>query len=249
MIYLFSERTIPGKKSAKTTNDQHLTAEFIASQSMIRQIDIDKELNTIPITDAFLLNENNVKRSLLKQSLNDNTIQNLDILKLALENEDSETAHYAASAMLEIKRKTLSSLQEFSEQVKNSPDDFSLLASYADALKQSIEIGVLDSSMKKKYMHVYSDLLGKILSNHSTAKEYFIDKINYDLQLKQYSKAKQYCEIFIEKHSFEEMPFLLFLKYYFQIGDSESFQKMLNKLKKSPVRLSSTGLEMVRFWL
>src|SRR4051812_19179699 len=112
VLYLFK----PIKVHPATENTNHL--EMADFSFPVNQVNVEKEINFVPIQDALLLNDNQTKRKLLIHSLKENSIQNTSILTNALQNEDTETSHYAATAIMEMKRKLQNSLQEFAEKLE-----------------------------------------------------------------------------------------------------------------------------------
>jgi hypothetical protein len=212
-------------------------------------INIENEINVVPIQDALLLNDNKIKRKLLIQSLKENSIENTKVLEKALECDDSETSHYAATAIMEMKRKLLNSMQELGLLLEKKTDDFQILREYVEVINKYLKSGFLDDGTYKQYQSLLSTVLEKLLASGQGLKQHYIDKINCDLALVNYEKAAYYSERFLVEHPNEEMAYIMAMKLHYNLKNPLQLQSVISTLKKQPVRLSAQGLSIIRFWL
>ncbi len=67
---------------------------------------------------------------------------------------------------------------------------------YADTMGDYLQIGFLDEKSQKTSEKAYAAILETLLSLDTTEKKYFIAKINCEMKLENYTKAKAFCEIF-----------------------------------------------------
>jgi hypothetical protein len=168
-------------------------------------------------------------------------------LEKAIANPDSETSHYAASAVMDIQRKLLNSLQEFSVKYESDKTNPEIIVPYLDVLKSYLSSGLLDEKSRFRYRSLYSEVLESSLAI-MPKKEYFVAKIECDLELKDYLKAEQFCKAFLERFPDIEEPYLMLLSYYYQKTDGAGFKETMAALKSSKVKFSSKALEIVRYW-
>jgi hypothetical protein len=217
--------------------------------SFYKTINIENEINVVPIQDALLLNDNKIKRKLLIQSLKENSIENTKVLEKALESDDSETSHYAATAIMEMKRKLLNSMQELGLLLEKKPDNFQILRSYAETINKYLKSGFLDDGTYKQYQSLLSTVLEKLLVSGQGQSQHYIDKINCDLALVDYEKAAYYSERFLVEHPKEEMAYIMAMKLHYILKNPSQLQSVISTLKRRPVRLSAQGLSIIRFWL
>ena len=80
-----------------------------------------------------------------------------------LKDKDAEIPHYAASAIVEIKKEFDLSLQEMAACYEKNESDYDLITSYIDTLKGYINSNLLDVITIKKYTLIYVSLLEKII--------------------------------------------------------------------------------------
>lgn len=235
-------------------NDEQFVAEGIIQKQkdkseILRRVDVESETSIVPIKDVLLLNENHTKRKMLLDILKNDTFKHIGILQTALLNDDSETSHYAATAIQDIKSKLLSSIQQMEFQLGKHPDDLKLLSSYAEVIKQYVKTGFLDERTEKKYYYHYSQILERIIEIVPQEKEFYIEKINCDLQLGELYSAEKYCKSFLDYCSTEEEAYFMSMKFYFSMKNQVRFNQTLQMLRESSVRLSPNGLNKIRFWL
>ncbi|QHE53637.1 hypothetical protein [Pontibacillus sp. HMF3514] len=209
----------------------------------------EQTMNTVPFQDVLLLNENHIRRRKLLQLLKQDSFKDIQMLKVALENEDTETSHYAASSILESKRKLLNDMQEIEVQLNKSEDeDLELLLMYSERMKEYIDLEFVDENTKRKYMYQYTSILARVLEEEESQPKHFINKIEYDLQLKEYQQALQYSQKFLNAFPYNEDAYFAAMKVYYALEDEERFRKVLTQLKQSTITLSPKGLNRIRYW-
>ena len=100
IIFYFYSKT---KKHAKEYEKEEV---FLKTSKMINisQIDQNKEKNIIPVEEALIVNDHQIQRQMVMEVAKRNPKEYLNELKKALLASDTETAHYAASSILELKR-------------------------------------------------------------------------------------------------------------------------------------------------
>ena len=78
----------------------------------IFQSGTEQEGNIVPLEEALIVNEPELRRELIMNVLNDNPEEYVELLKQARMNEDVEVVHYAITAMVELSKEYDSKLQE-----------------------------------------------------------------------------------------------------------------------------------------
>ncbi|WP_313800175.1 hypothetical protein [Cytobacillus sp.] len=219
-------------------------------QSVILQnVDVEKETSIVPMKDALLLNDNQTKRKMLMDLLKNETFNRIEILQTALKNDDTETSHYAATAIQDIKGKLLNSIGEMEYQIEENPNDLKLLISFGQVIKNYLNTGFLDHRTVKQYSYRYSRIMENILEINPKGNEFYIEKINCDLQLGELETAEKYCQLFLHHCGNEEEAYFMTMKFYYTIKNQIKFHEVLQLLRQSPVRLTPQGLNKIRFWL
>lgn len=248
LIYLMNKK-VRSQKEAIPEWLMRQKTDLNQREFSIFKEDVEKERNVVPIEDALILNENKVRRTMLLDILKKESIQNIESIKFALENEDSETSHYAATAIMELKRKLLNSMQSLDTQVDENPNDVKVLSAYKEVITQYINSGFLDEKTLLKNKYNYSTILEKMIEIQPSEESYFVEKISCDLSLAEYTTARNYCDLFVRLHPDCEDAYFMDMQIHYLMKNSEGFEKSLNDLRKSSVRLSPNGLSKLRFWL
>jgi len=195
--------------------------QYSRHSAAFRTIESDKELNLIPFEEALILNNHRIRRRMLLDILKENMSQYPKLLMMALANEDSETSHYAAAALVELRGRISQSLQEMVCKYENGERSTDFLLSYADTLRECLNSGLMDKDDIGKLKLIYREVLKEILEIHTQDEVYFSDRISLDLEAKDYCSAEYYCKMFMKIHSESEQPYLMFLKLYYSLRDSK----------------------------
>ncbi|WP_066055656.1 hypothetical protein [Robertmurraya korlensis] len=211
---------------------------------------IQTETNVIPFNDALILNDNKTKRTMLIDLLKGQFQQNIDALELALQSDDSETSHYAATAVQHTKRELINQMRTIEAQLDEEEEDYSLLSIYRDTLKQYIRIEFLDAQTRKKYLYSYLQTLTKLIQLHPTHKDKnYIEKINTAITLDEHQLARETAEQFITYFPKDEDAYFYAMKVHFHMQNEFEFKQIMNQLRVTDINLSPSRLSQLRFWL
>ncbi|MFC0415029.1 hypothetical protein ACFFHH_06110 [Cytobacillus solani] len=216
---------------------------------ILQKIDFEKETSIVPMKDALLLNDIQTKRRMLMDLLKNDTFNHIGILQTALQNDDTETSHYAATAIQDIKGKLLNTIGQMEYQLEENQNDLELLIAFGQVIKNYLNTGFLDDRTVKQYSYRYSQILEKIIEIMPIEKEFYIEKINCDLQLGELETAEKYSQIFLQHCSNEEEAYFMSMKLYYSVKNQKKFHEILQMLRQSSVRLTPQGLNKIRFWL
>lgn len=208
----------------------------------------DKDKNTVPIEEALAVNDLGTRRRMMIDLLKQDSIQYLDVLQLAVSNEDTETSHYAVSAIVEVKRKLTLAMQELSVRYESDKQDPHLLRSYADVLKAYMSSGFLDDRTLLKHGYTYAEVLQHLLEADPTEPIHYKEKTEADLAIKRYEQAEATAQSYLSRFPLNEEAYLLLVKVYYARRSHEQIVAVLKRLKASPIRLSAQALALVRYW-
>ncbi|PYI53835.1 hypothetical protein [Paenibacillus flagellatus] len=210
--------------------------------------DTEKEINLVPLEEALLVNDFSTRRKMMIDLLKQDALSYMGIIQSAVSNDDTETSHYAVSAIMEVKRKLTLKLQELSVRYENDKDDPYLLRTYADVLAAYMNSGFLDDRTLMKHRYTYSGLLDRLLELAPESEKAYGEKIRTDLALREYMEAERTAQSYLRRFPNAEDAHMLMMELYFTIGSYDKLRHTLDGLKRSPVRLSNESLTAVRFW-
>ncbi|WP_138753878.1 hypothetical protein [Paenibacillus sinopodophylli] len=213
-----------------------------------KKLEVEKELNIISIEDALIVSEHSARRRVMIDVLKQDSMNYLEVLQTAVSNEDTETSHYAVSAIMEAKRKLSLSIQELSVQYEHNKTDEHLLRAYAEVLKGFMRSGFLDERTSLKYKYTYVAVLNHLITHSEDAESAFAEKLNTEMELGEYLASEETCHAYIARYPLSEDAYLCLIQLYFMTKSADKLQNTIDTLKKSPLRLSNKALTMVRFW-
>lgn len=246
LFLLWISRNYTKSKSDNSLLEKDLNFKLESAQKA--HVMSDKVLDLIPMEEALILNNNTIRRRMLLGILKEDMSLYPKLLSMALENEDTETSHYAATALVELRDRLSQSLQEMASQYECSERNTDFLLLYANALRECLKNGLMDKDNTKKLKLTYREVLKEILEVYTLNEIYFIDRINLDLEEKDYYCADFYCDMFIKIHCESEQPYIMFLKLYYSLRDQVKFNEFLKKIQKSPGVFTGKTWDIINFW-
>lgn len=211
-------------------------------------IEKDRELAVVSIEEALIISDFTTRRRIMLDLLKQDAMKYLDILKTAVLNDDTETSHYAVTAVIEVKRELSQLLQKLAVDFSQNQDDALVARTYAQVIKEYLRSGFLDQQSIKTYRMTYVQVLQKIIDNNEATEDIFYEKIDMEIKLGELQSAEQTALLFKEQHPLSEKPYLQLLEIYCQLKSGSKFRVVLNDLKISPITLTNDGLVTVRYW-
>jgi len=140
--------------------------------------------NIVPLEEALIINDRQTRKKLILEMLLDDPMKNINILLLARENNDVDTAHYANTTIAKIQRNFQLQVQQLSVEHEADPDDSSILDRYIETLGNFIESGLSEAFLLKRQRVAFADLLEKKISLDGWNKKILLMKIHNCLDLK-----------------------------------------------------------------
>ncbi|PJK16754.1 hypothetical protein CQS04_06265 [Chryseomicrobium excrementi] len=213
--------------------------------------DKEKEKNIVPFADALYLNSSVLRRQLLIDMLKKQQHVRQDVLKQALQNDDSETAHYAAVAIQKSKSDTMRAIQKLEERVKESPEDIVLFYELKNELLSAIELEFIDEVTQYQLRQRYIQVLREIVAIAPTRdfKIYQEIVVQKELLGEVDEELDQLSENVHTYFPGTEEAYLLSMKIAYLRKNQTMLQSVLSNLRASSIQLSPAGLEKLRFWM
>ena len=215
-----------------------------------QQTDYETEKEFVPLEEALIISDVQDKRRALLNVLKADVSNNMKSLVKALDNEDSETAHYAASALMDVLQKYSKKLSGLSVKFKEDPENADVNKDYADTTYEYISSGVLGEIEVKKYAHLYVDLINNLNKYHPDMldTEHYHNVVECLLKIGRYGDADKWAELSIERQPNMEQSYLNALNVKYKTEKWDEFKTVLDRMLKSGVQLSDKGIGIVRFW-
>jgi len=211
-------------------------------------LDFDNELNTIPMQDSLAFSDNKTKRAYLIYILKKDFLGHVNSLKKAIKSDDSETSHYAAAAMMEIKKQFENMIQSARENYELDKKNIKNMKEYAEVLKRYLNSKIADKIDSYDYSNRYSTLLENLLKIHKSEEIYFTEKILIDLELQDYKNAYDFCMLYIKCFKDSDAPYILLLKLFYILKDKTAFYKALETLERRSGKNTEKIEDLLQYW-
>ncbi|MFQ8600695.1 MAG: tetratricopeptide repeat protein [Oscillospiraceae bacterium] len=236
---------------------------YFSKQADLNEISFNKErvqvitppdeatdLNTVPLEEALLVSDKGSMRRSLLNVLKSDFDNSLAAISAALESEDTETSHYAATVLMDVTAKFIKTTQSMQVEYDKQPDNTELASMYADYIFQFLETGILSEIEVKTYSHLYVQLVGSLYT-HGRQK---VEGRDYRRAVSLLMDQKESDEALMwAKRAVENLPqnldaHLALLKVYHETGQRERFLEALEALKASDIILNKEAIDLVRFY-
>lgn len=216
-----------------------------------RKADEDSERNRVPIEEALAVADKESLRSLVMDVVKGDVYKSLATISLALNSEDTETSHYAASVL----RDTLNDFRQKSQELynalhkgdENAADVACTLMEYMNEVLCQEVFPDMEQKAFVEMMEEAGDWLYKSEENRYRLTCEYIEWIALRLLgTKQYDRMKIWCDRCMEMYP-EELPaYTIRLKLYFSIQDKDNFFGTMNRLKESDIVIDRDTLDLIR---
>ena len=227
--------------------------EFSKSRHNPRlKADEERERNIVPVEEAILISDKEKKRKNMLNVLLGETDEALSSIAMALNSDDSEVAHYAASFLQskldlfrENVRRAMQIIQEKESREEPCTEDILALIRY---MEQLLKQKVLTQLEQTDYVGQMEGLCQKI---YDTAKDQ-LDPGCYSgicrllIDLKAYDRAEVWGERFAAQYPDQLQAYKLRMRLYFETEEKDKFFETLGQLKASNVVIDNQTLKLIR---
>ena len=215
-----------------------------------QMLNYDEEVAVVPIEESLIVaNELDRRQSLLNKLKKDYN-NNIPAIMKAVENEDTETAHYAASVIMNVNQSYMSSMREFAAEYKKAPEDYELNRAYMDCIIRYIDSEILSKIEKSKYMYLYLSIatnMYEIFPSNITTDD-FQTIIMFNINLLRRDEALRWCNLCFAHFPDSEDSYLNKLKACYYLDMRSDFFETLDTLRDSVSTLSQKGIDLLRFF-
>lgn len=232
--------------SKTDTYDAEFFTKRILFESPQKMPDVEKELNIIPMNDAILVGSNQEKRTLILEQLKKGIGQNYRSVLQAGADSDSESAHYVATARMEVYKDLKEEVNQAIHTYGISPEE-STAQIAIQALGEFVDSDLLTWSEKKNNMEEYLLLWEKWHQSLENEEKEVERRLRYLSELEKYEEMEVVWNSMKPERKTEKT-FLLMLEMFYNKKEKQSFFAILQELKQSELVLTAEGLNIIRYW-
>lgn len=224
----------------------------IFSKERVRTIvraDEDSERNLISLEEALEVADTDELRNLMMNIVRGDVRNSLAAISLALNSEDTETAHYAATVLQDALNEFRSTVQNgWAELMKENSNRTVHAGILLDYMNLVLEQKVLTEIEQRDYVAIM-DEIGTLLyeagKEQMTSSQFEAVSLRL-LEIEDYENCRKWCERAVYQYPNTLATFTCQLKLYFNSGQKERFFEVLDQLKKSAIVIDSETLELIR---
>lgn len=220
-------------------------------KKFLQPVDKERELEMLPLEEVLAVSNTRDKRRAMLNMLRLDVRENLALVRKAAENDDSETSHYAATALTDALGRFTTELNGL--QVAYDKDRTNLQANQEllDAVLRILNSGGLLKVEENKYRYMLIELVQNLDKNHpeEITPAYYAAMVRALHGVGSFKEAEEWAELSLERLPEAEESHLNVMYIKYALGKKEEFDEALKRLTGSSVSLSEEGLRIVRFWL
>ena len=227
--------------------------EFSKKRHIARvKADEARERNIVSIGEAILVSDKEKKRANMLNVLLGETDESYAAIALALDSDDSEVAHYAASFLqskMDVFRENVRKTQYMIEELDIEDEECQkLVLKLIKYMNHMLRQNVFTKIEQIDYVAQMEQLCEMLFQNErsSLTAESYEALIGRVMELKEYEKAELWGNRFFEQYPRLLNPYKLRLKLYFETGNKEKFFEVFSQLKESSVAVDNKTLELIR---
>lgn len=209
----------------------------------------EQDRNVVPLEEAIEITDNAGLRSLVMNVASGDFNESLAAISLALNCEDTETAHYAASVLQDALNSFRINVQKGYQDVAKRSDNCVDLGRQLLQYMNKVLVQKVFSAVEQKSFVSIMDAVGQILFEERpeslTSDIYEMICLRL-LEVEEYDKCELWCERAREFFPNTLSTYTCRLKLYFNRGDQERFFQAMDELKQSTVIIDTETLSLIR---
>ena len=211
--------------------------------------DEEQESNVVPIEEALVICDKGNLRNLMMNVVRGDVEESLASIALALNSDDSETSHYAATVLRDVLNDFRAHTQELfivmNRNEKDSCEYACLLIEYMNGvLKQE----VFQEAEQRSFVDMLEKACDYLYERdwRRLTPQYIGWLCNLLLKIQSYDKMKLWSDRGRDMYPDELIIYVCYLKYYFTVGKKKQFFEELDRLKQSDIVIDKETLELIR---
>ena len=213
----------------------------------------DNERNLVPLEEAIEITDTENLRSLMMDVVRGDIQKSLAAIALALNSEDTETAHYAASVLQDALNDFRMNVQKQYQMILS--DDTEQQGSYAEALVDYMDQVLIQHVFTDMEQRSYVRMMDQVCEVLFVTDRGRMTSARYEaislrlLEIEDFEGCEKWCERAVGHYPNSLATYTCQLKLYFNSGQKKRFFEVIDDLKKSAVVIDSETLELIRVFM
>lgn len=203
----------------------------------------------VPLEEAVLIDEVQVRRKSMLETLYGDPLKYLGVLNVAKHNEDIEISHYATTTISKAQKDFQLAVQKYALEIERHPDDPEVLDAYLEILRQYIQSGLLEAKLLSNLRMVYSKMLNRKLSIIRNDRDTLIEKLRNAIELNDFTCALETSNLLKRYWPEDEQTWIEVVRVYVEGKDGEQLKRTLEEIQHRPIFWTEQGREQIGPWL
>ena len=223
--------------------------------------DEERERNMVPLEEAIAITDRGNLRELMMNVVRGDIQKSLAAISLALNSEDSETSHYAASVLQDSLNDFRANVQKNYQQIQEENEaedkekDNDLIAEHCMILQDYMNRVLVQRVFTDMEQKSFADIMDRVTEIGFTANRNYMSSTNYEnvclrlLETEDFVNCKKWCERAAEQFPNTLSSYTCQLKLYFTSGERDEFFRVMKELRSSNVIIDNETLELIRVFM
>jgi len=211
----------------------------------------ERDRNLVPLEEAIAVSDKSGLRTLMLNVIKGDVKKSLSAISLALNSEDSETAHYAASVLLDELNDFRENVQKIHNEIAAGGDEveeycLTLIPYMNNVLQQKVF-----ADIEQKNFVLIMEQAGDALYTRNKSK---MDASFYEwicsrlLDIREFEIMEKWSARLTESYPNSLQSYTCRLKLYFTTHNKDKFFTVLQELEASSVIIDQETLELIRIF-
>lgn len=228
--------------------------DVVFSKERVRtqlKADEERERNVVPLEEAIAVNDQKSLRMAMLNVLKGEIQHSLAAIALALEANDSESSHYAASILSHELNEFRMEAQKLYLGIRDEEHDQTeyedMMINYTDdILKQN----VFTDLEQRRFVRMMTEAAESFYSKNPSgmSQQQYENVCLRLLDIKEYEDSEKWCIRLAGQYPDSLSAFTCKLKLYFSVRNREAFFTTLDALRQSDVVIDNETLELIRLF-
>ncbi len=212
----------------------------------------ESERNLVPLEEAIEVTDTEELRSLMMNVVRGDIRKSLASISLALNSQDTETAHYAASvlqdALNDFRMNVQKQYQLVMEEGEKQVAYAEILVDYMDQVLVQHVFTDMEQRNYVEMMDQVCEILYAKERSRMTSSRYEAVTLRL-LELEEFDECEKWCDRAAYQYPNSLATYTCQLKLYFNSGQKRRFFQVIEELKQSSVVIDSETLELIRVFM
>lgn len=219
-------------------------------EKLVVMPDDEAEMNYVSITDALKLSDLPDLRKLLIDILKYDSASNIGSIAEAINSEDTEASHYAASAIQDALNDFRNNAQRLVTQINNYPDDSTTNIYALEYLYYSLELKILADNEQRSYIYTTNAIAENLFENNKwfMTAEHYSWMIKLMISISDFALAERWIERSITCCPNELETYKSQLRLLYAQGKRAEFLECISRFKKTHIEADEEMLGIIRLY-